>query len=357
MIDVNKLEERYIYKLKSIPRGMDSTKSIPFSCNAPWKNVVIDSESNCFICRCDGWLPIPVGQVQEFNSFEDVINSPIAKELQQDIIDKKFTYCAVDTCGITKKDLQWPTMWLQISLDDSCNLACPSCRRDIIAYSEGPEFDRKSRDMEKILQWMGEFNDPLHITLSSNGDPLASKIIRPMIKHYTPKSNQTFEFKTNGLLMKKHLADSPLFNNITTFSISVDAGSKKVYEEVRRPGKWDALIENLEFLKKHDKNKLINFQFVIQQKNYRDLDNLVTLVEKFDCTAVVFELQDWGTWNYEDVETPDSWTITNGTYLDQDVLRQEHPEHEDAMASLIKVSKNRRIHFSPLLENLINETK
>lgn len=357
MIDVSKLEEKYIYKLKSLVRGSDISNPIPFTCNAPWKNVIIDTDSNCFICRCDGWLPIPVGQVQDFDSMDDVINSPVAKELQQDISDKKFTHCAVDTCGITSGDLNWETMWLQISLDESCNLACPSCRRDIITLSQGPEFDKKSMDMEKILQWMERYEEPLHVTLSSNGDPLASRIIRPLVKNYIPKDNQTFEFKTNGLLMKKHLADSPLFDNITVFSISVDAGSKEVYEDVRRPGKWEVLIENLEFLKAHGKNKLIDIQFVVQQKNYRDLDNLVELIERFDSMATIFELQDWGTWNYEDVKYPDTWTIQNGTFLDQDVLRKDHPNYNKAILNLKKIASNERITFSSILKGLVNETE
>lgn len=357
MINIDKLEEKYIYKLKSIPRGSDSTEPIIYSCNLPWRNIVVDISSNCFICRCDGWVPIPVGQVQDFNSIDDVINSPISKEIQQDVLDKKFTYCATTTCGVVNKDQYQSLMWLQLSLDDSCNLACPSCRRDVIVHSEGPEFDRKSKDMEKILQWMDSYTDPLHITLSSNGDPLASRIIRPLIKSYVPKDNQTFEFKTNGLLMKKHLADSPLFNNIVIFSISVDAGSKEVYEDVRRPGKWEVLIDNLEFLKAHDKNKLVCIQFVIQQKNYRDLENLINLIERFDCTATIFELQDWGTWNYEDVKYPDAWTMVNGTYLDQDILRREHPEHAEAIQCLKNISDNERISFSPIIKSLMNETK
>lgn len=354
MIDINKLEERYIYKLKSLPRGANHREPITHTCNLPWTNVVVDTSSNCFVCQCDGWLPIPVGKVGDFESMDDVFNSPIAKELQQDIIDKKFTHCAVETCGVVSKDMDMDRTWLQISLDDSCNLACPSCRRDIIAVSEGPEFDRKSRDMKKILQWMERYEGPLHITLSSNGDPLASKIIRPLIKSYVPRDDQTFEFKTNGLLMKKHLADSPLFNNINVFSISVDAGSKEVYEDVRRPGKWEALMENLEFLRRHNKNKLIAIQFVVQQKNYNDLDNLVGLIDRFDCWARLTELQDWGTWNHEEVSHPDTWTIANGTYLDQDVLRKDHPEHLQAIQNLKRISGDERIEFSPMIKKLIN---
>ena len=56
------------------------------------------------------------------------------------------------------------------------------------------------------------------------------------------------------LLMKKLLNDSPMKGSITNYSISVDAGSSKVYEKVRRPGKWEILLDNLEWLKLNKNN-------------------------------------------------------------------------------------------------------
>ena len=96
------LPESYSYKLQSLNRGINSAP-ITNSCNAPYRMLVIDYNSNCFICNCDGWLPIPVGTVQDFDSLEEVWNSNISKLLQNDIDNKKFTWCAVDHCGIKKK--------------------------------------------------------------------------------------------------------------------------------------------------------------------------------------------------------------------------------------------------------------
>ena len=215
-----KLDQSYTVKLRSMPRGKRYSGSIHNSCNVPFRSVSIDFKGNCLLCTCDGWLPIPVGQVQEFNSFDELFSSPIAKILQNDVTNKKFTWCAVDHCGIKNQNILRDYMYLSINIDDSCNLWCPSCRREQIMYLEGTEFDKKQADLMRIIQWLDQYNDSIFIELSGNGDPLASAILRPLFHTLKPKSSQNFLLKTNGLLIKKQLHDSPILPNIKQFSIS-----------------------------------------------------------------------------------------------------------------------------------------
>ena len=99
------LSPGYKHALNSRPRGRMLSTPIRNSCNVPYQTVVVDYNSNCLICGCDGWLPIPVGQVQDFKTLDEVWNSPVAKILQQDIDSKKFTWCAVDHCGIKQHNI------------------------------------------------------------------------------------------------------------------------------------------------------------------------------------------------------------------------------------------------------------
>jgi len=302
-------------------------------------------------------LPIPVGKVSDFNSIEEVMNSPLAKHLQNDVTQKKFTYCATDNCGIKRHDKIQDTLELQINIDESCNLSCSSCRRQPLMIKQGPDFDKKKKDVETIMSWLQKYDKNITVAMSGNGDPLASNIMRPLIKDYLPKSNQTFRIFTNGLLIKKHLANTELFKKVKHFDISIDAGSKNVYEEVRNPGKWSVLMENLKFLSTIKGQYQVTLRFAIQKRNYKDVANFVELAEQFKFNGLIHELQDWGTWNYEPIETPDSWTIANGTYIDHDVLRKDHPEHSDAIKCLKKVSDNKKISLSAVIQSLINETE
>ena len=317
-------------------RGKQYDQPISNSCNLPLTHVSVDHNSDCFLCNCEGWLPIPVGKVSDFESLDDVWKSPISQHLQNDIQQKKFSWCAVTHCGIINHNIIKNNFTLAINIDDSCNLACPSCRRELRMLEQGPKFERKVEDINRILKWLEMFDHPITISLGGTGDALASKLIRNLIKNYCYKPEQTFRITTNGLLLKKVIADSAIRPAISFFSISVDAGSKEVYEQVRRPGKWSVLMENLEWLSNNRQNSNVNLNFVLQKTNFKDLSAFADLCQRFNFSGVIQPLNDWGTWNSRPVINPDVYTIANGTYLDHDVADSSHPEHNE----FIKVLKN-----------------
>lgn len=348
-----KLDSGYQFVLERRPRGYDYPKKISNSCNAPWKTMVVDFNSNVLICSCDGWLPIPVGQVQDFDSIEEVFNSPVAKTLQQDVLDKKFTWCAVEHCGILHRSRFERKYWILINIDESCNLACPSCRTETMMHKSGSEFDKKIQNIQKIISWLDKFQEEIQITLTGNGDPLASLIIRPLIKSWQPKPNQFFFLHTNGLLINKHLPDSPLLPQIHYFNISVDAGSKSVYEDVRRPGKWNQLLENLDYIDSIDKNHLTNLNFAVQKNNFRDLPNFVKLCQQYGFRANIHQLEDWGTWS-SDQSTAKNIPIVSNSFFDNNVLDPNNPLHEECMTVISNLINQRddKIGFSWHIQSL-----
>jgi len=351
VINIKNLDHQYAYKISSLRRGNDGT--IKHTCNIPYKSITIDMNSNCFLCYCDGYLPIPVGKVSDFNSIEEVMNSTIAKQIQDDVTQKKFTYCATDNCGIKYKSQSLPSFKLFINIDESCNLSCASCRREILMLKQGDIFETKLKDLKRIISWLEKFNEPITIVMSGNGDPLASNILRPLIKDFSPEPNQYFEIFTNGLLVKKHLAESEIFKKIKEMVISVDAGSKDVYEDVRSPGKWNVLMDNLEFLSNSiNKNKIV-LKFALQKRNHNDINNFVDLVERLGFKGIIHELNDWGTWNYYEVETPDAWTIVNGTYLEHDVLKSNHVLYNKTISTLKNIT-SKKVELSTMIRDIIN---
>jgi MoaA/NifB/PqqE/SkfB family radical SAM enzyme len=206
------------------------------------------------------------------------------------------------------------------------------------------------------MSWLDKFDLPIHIILSGNGDPLASAVIRPLIKNYQPKPTQTFRLFTNGLLLKKQLENSPLLPNITEFFISIDAGSSEVYEKVRCGGSWKVLIENLQYLKALKKENKVQLNFAVQNSNWHDLSNFVDLCLSNGFRANIHQLDDWGTWNAAPVNTPDIWTIVNGTYLDHNVLNRLHSNYtkcKDTVKKLINQHADKPVNFTPKLRQLL----
>ena len=331
-----------------MPRGKNYKKPIVNSCQVPYYTVTVDAESNCILCGCDGWLPIPVGKVQDFDSIDEVLNSPLAKELQQDIDDKKFTWCAVEHCGILHGNNLKNSYSLNINIDNSCNLSCPSCRREIQMITSGSDYDRRIADTDRILTWLQKFEYPIEISLGGNGDALASYIFRNLIKNHKYKKSQKFIITTNGLLLKKVMPESAIMPAIYHYSISIDAGSKLVYENVRRPGKWEVLIENLEWLANHKQSASVTLNFVLQNANYKDLPAFVDLCQKYRFNGDIQALNDWGTWNSQPVLQPDAWTMANGTYLDHNVCNPAHINHQHFVETLntVREQNNKFINFN-----------
>ena len=324
-----------------MPRGKSYAHQIANSCNLPFSHVTVDSNLDCFLCQCDGWLPVPIGNVFNFETFEDVWSSPTARMLQTNIDEKKYTWCAVNHCGVTAKDVRnYAPHTLHINIDDSCNLACPSCRRELRMLDQGPEFENKTRGLAHILKWLEKFEHPIMISLGGTGDALASQLCRDFIKKYQHKVTQTFRITTNGLLLRKVIENSSIRQAISIFSVSVDAGTKEVYEDVRRPGKWSVLLENLLWLSENRGKSAVLLNFVLQNKNFKDLPAFVELCQKFSFGGSIQSLNDWGTWNSKPVPTPDAWTLQNETFLDHNVADSSHPQHAEFLQVLRNLIKH-----------------
>jgi MoaA/NifB/PqqE/SkfB family radical SAM enzyme len=314
------------FTFDALARNKDLRLEIQNHCNSPEKNVVINLDGDCFVCPCDAWLPVSVGKIESFESLEQVWNNPIAQEIQADIADKKFSLCAVEMCGVTNKNLIFTNYTVSINIDESCNLKCPTCRKAAVMLTQGEMFDTKLQRVRHIVQLLEKFDKPCHIVMSGNGDPLASNVMRPIIHELEPKSNRTFRLFTNGLLLKKQLERSKILPQITEYQISIDAGSREVYEKIRLGGRWDSLIENFDFLADiaKQKNAKVWLMFVLQKDNWHDLDNFAELCQRYNWTGNVTKMVNWN---------------TDNNFEEQDVIgNTAHPLHQQAMNKLKEFS-------------------
>lgn len=323
------------HNLKTLPRNKDLGLDIKNRCTVPNKALVIDWDGACFLCHCDAWLPVSVGKIETFQSLEEVWNNDLARTIQQDVADKKYSWCAVTTCNIVETDITFiDRHQISINIDESCNLRCPSCRKGMIMLDRGEEFDRKINRVKHVVSLLERFNKDCHIIMSGNGDPLASHVMRPIIHDFHPKPNQTFRLFTNGLLIKKQLEKSRIVPQITEYQISIDAGSRDVYERVRLGGQWNKLIENFDFLApvaKQHKSK-VWLMLVLQKENWRDLQNFADLCERYGWQGIITKLTDWLTWE---------------NFSDQDVISNHaHPEHDAAVEQLAVLAQQKRSYIN-----------
>ena len=321
------------------PRGQDWSGTITNHCDSPFTVLTVDLSGNCFLCKCEAHLPISVGNIFDFADLNEVWNNSTAIELQKTITDRTYKYCAVELCGILDQDLKSSSYYLSINIDESCNLACPSCRREQISHSNGEVFDQKSAMVLHLVNLINQFDKPLHLTMSGNGDPLASLIMRPLVLNWEPKSNQTIKLLTNGLLIKKLLPNSPILHNISEFQISVDAGTQEVYEVVRRPGKFSILQDNLQWLADNrPAHSTVRLMFCLSKSNHTDILNFANLCSKFGFLGEITKVEDWGTFD---------------NFSEQDIMATTGPEYTLALDQLRIVSTMSHISIGSFIKRLL----
>jgi MoaA/NifB/PqqE/SkfB family radical SAM enzyme len=281
------------------------------------------------ICECDGWLPISVCNIMEVDTLDQIWQSPRAKTIQGSVDQGKFTWCSVNRCGILKGDKVRQTYYVSINIDDSCNLACPSCRKSKVYRTNGEEFNSRYKLVVRLLDLINKFDSPIEIMMSGNGDPFASLIYRPLLLGMEPKQNINIRFLTNGLLLKKLMPKMSIKQSIRHLDISIDAGDRETYERVRLGGKWETLIENLDYVK-HNMDCEVTLKFVLQRDNLASLDNFVSLVERYQFRGNIIPIEDWG---------------TLGNFSAHNIFDTSHHDHKVLKEKLEKHRKNPLLHF------------
>jgi MoaA/NifB/PqqE/SkfB family radical SAM enzyme len=134
--------------------------------------------------------------------------------------------------------------------DWSCNLACPTCRIEIQTVT-GPAEEEMAR-LHEVVE-----NELLHhantINLTGTGDPFASKFLRRFLTEFEPARFPNIgnvHLHTNAIMWTPAMWERmPGLHDIpVSTDVSIDAARSETYEVVRRPGRWDRLMENMEFI-------------------------------------------------------------------------------------------------------------
>jgi Radical SAM superfamily len=326
-----------------------------------------------YLCDCAAWVPFIAGNVVEAESPDDVWNSAGAQEIRRSILDGDYSYCSRTLCPVIlngtlprTEEVTAPRLrriidrretvledgprLIALGHDSSCNLACPTCRVGIVMADKAQNERLELARDRVILPLLRHRQVGLHLT--SWGDPFASRHYRSIleaIRHDDFDGVKLF-LLTNGLGLTKNVWTSMphLADKIVELRVSIDAATKDTYEDVRRPGRWEVIHENLRAMGELSKagafrrNRFsggvqsvssdllldaenpISFAlaFVVQSANFREMPAFVRLAEEVDADAVVF--QRYYSFGHEG----------SGVFFAKDVASPAHPEHQELQAIL-----------------------
>jgi hypothetical protein len=327
-------------------------------CEAPFRTLASMSNGRfgdssyplLYACACPGMLMYPVSDGTDTQTVDDIWNGGAIQEVRRSILDGDYSYCSRAYCqyilnaSLPKKDeiadprlrdiidnhklvLEEAPHYIRPMHDPSCNLACPSCRSEVFAI-KNKQSEVLDRFSERILLPMME-DAPVTLYLSGDGDPFGSRHYRQFMRGLDPvrHSKVRIWFLTNGLLLTAREWEqwTNLHGMVASIGVSIDAAEASTYEDLRRPGKWSVITRNMDDLgrlRREGKVPHVQLNFVVQQKNYRQMPAIVEMAQAWGFDAVNFlRIINIGTF------TPEEFAL-------HDVFSPGHPEHQTFLGVL-----------------------
>lgn len=329
--------------LQGVPAGLaDAAEYLQDRfCPIPFAYLATGWGGDTFHCTCPAWLPYKSGNIHEASSADEIWNSPAAQKIRSSILDGSFKYCSRTLCSFIvgrtlpqagaspagdhpgldpKAVMDTGPRSVELSHDPSCNLACPSCRTEV-RMAKAAETDRMAvATRQVLLPLLARTKGRVYVT--GGGEPFASRHFRDLLRRLNRPEFPGLQLllMTNAQLVGKEMWKEfeHLHAILHIVSVSVDAASREVYEKLRAPGKWDRLVEGVEFLaglRSEGRIPRLRLNFVVQRDNLREILEFVALARSWGVDYVWLQkMANYGSFSAED-------------FLAGDVTRPRHPDH------------------------------
>lgn len=282
-------------------------------CARPFENLEVSPEG---LARACCWVPRPIGNVL-VDGPRKIWNDLLARDTRVAILDGSFRRCT--ECPFLAT-VTGPVQWVEdeviaafqsetrgpkfvnLAVDLSCNLACPSCRK--AAHKSSREDRERVRHVQAATLADGVLDDLEWLSVSGSGDPFASAAHLELLRSLTPEHYPHLSIKlhTNGLLFDSSTwqALGEARSMIRAVEVSVDAATPETYA-VNRGGDWRTLLRNLDFigsLRTAGPVRDLQLSYVVQANNWREAPAFVELAKPLSIDRIFFSaIRNWGTFN------------------------------------------------------------
>jgi len=294
-------------------------------CDAPFTKFETLMDGTVAPC-CSIWTQQRLGQL-DGSTADQIWNSAPAQAMRASILDGSYRHCHKQRCTFinedtlpTRDEVTDPAMravidgeithmeqgprWLFLAHDVTCNLSCPSCRDSILAADEAQErrFDKIEQQVFRpMLETSEDGGKKVMISLSGQGDPWSSPHYRSILRYMADHAlDVEMELHTNALLMGegRWAQYAGLDRYRAMVNVSIDACTPWVYEHVRRPGKWEKLYPNLQFIaakRARGEFREYHLNATVQLDNFHEMPALMRLGQSLGCDSVrLYMIQNTG---------------------------------------------------------------
>ncbi|MEO1435085.1 MAG: radical SAM protein, partial [Bacteroidota bacterium] len=180
-----------------------------------------------------------------------------------------------------KKPIQWG-MPFTISFEPTtaCNLRCPECPSGLRAFSRDTgnlkaDFFRQTIDQQ--------YKDLMYLIFYFQGEPYINPNFLDMVKYANDKGIYTIT-STNGHFLNDENARKTIESGLDRMIISVDGTTQEVYEQYRKAGKLDNVLQGARNMvkwkqKMNSKTPHLIFQFLVVKPNEHQIPEIYQLAE------------------------------------------------------------------------------
>lgn len=289
---------------------------MPKICNQPFDTCNIHVSGEVYSCLCHRWMPQCIGNIFDKDFFKVWHSNKITK-IRQGINAGDFSNCSEQECpnlhnlpNKTQDLIAQPLPnRIMLTIDQSCNLACPSCRLQPIIDKQGVD---ARRILDHVFGFYTKHNLPVEIFCDGYGDIFASRSYLDFLQDTVLPANVRLTITTNGTTIHQyHDLINKIKPNIHSVVISLDAGTANTYQVIRNSN-FDQVIENCEWLRHND--IVTHGQFVLQRNNQDEIVKYYELGQRLGFKTTSMQLLDrWG-------HHTDQWWNNNQVAVDQKLI-------------------------------------
>ncbi|MDE3182787.1 MAG: SPASM domain-containing protein [Bacteroidota bacterium] len=223
-------------------------------------------------------------------NYNDTINF-LSKLTLRRLWNAAKVYSSYYITRFTKKPVQWG-LPVSISFEPttSCNLKCPECPSGLREFTR-PRGMLKREFFTKTIDDI--YKDILYLIFYFQGEPYLNKNFLEMVSYASSKGMYTAT-STNAHFLTDEMAKKTVESGLDRLIISLDGTTQDVYEQYRREGNIEKVIEgarNIVKWKKELKSKtpFVFFQFLVVRPNEHQIEEVKKLAKEVGVDEVRFK--------------------------------------------------------------------
>lgn len=172
----------------------------------------------------------------------------------------------------------------------ACNLGCPECPSGLKQFTR-PEGNLKLEFFKNLIE--EQKNTLAYLTFYFQGEPYINPHFLDMVKYASDNKIYT-STSTNAHFITPEVAEKTVKSGLDRIIISIDGTTQEVYEQYRKQGNLDKVIEgtkNLIAAKRQLNNKTphIVFQFLVVKPNEHQIEEVKRMGKELGVDEVLLK--------------------------------------------------------------------